>query len=615
MSETKHGGNTSEKWDQRPQDIPQHEATTNARLPKDHRKYRGSGDSRYWRHSATHNGSHRQDESRYSWRNTGKYDRDYAKPDRISEQRGRDNLKLTGSTETHRNFWRRSDHRDTSAGTTHAQASDAWRASDQFSVQSRPAGEETRAQTTKNTWDHLKSTEIRGMRNIHHTPKYSVVRGHQDRCPGCGDDVSCPHKHVRDLLEDFNLWKTEQIKMLQGASQQSPVIGTCGAMCSDQELFFRQIRNLLHPFERDVGHDTQRQRRPQCPPIADPNRIVKEYRRPAADAACPYPWELRPPEVLVRTMVYLRENILLTSATAGNGPSLQAYNYCADRIRAVRQDLAYQQTTCTDTIRVLVMAVQFYAAAHIWFHANKEFEDYLNSGQLKNVLQTIQFILADAPAVPTKAAIIPNGTGCEFISNDGGEVQVDVSSTQTLQVFLGVADMLFFLQDSTSLQARANAMHAFGCDSSDTAIRSWGSSVMQSYLSRNYVRFFRDLRTTPTWLFVALVHQHLPSVRAHALDVLNTAYATKVTEFPIQDIIQYLCLDSPEDAITLCKHHGITVSEDGMHALFRKGAFTMGDGGTCPVLGSKELMASALRHSSSDEAVLTAACITGVIRS
>lgn len=94
-------------------------------------------------------------------------------------------------------------------------------------------------------------------------------------------------------------------------------------MCSERERLFRQINNLLHPFEVGMDSEVDARKSSQCPPVADAEKVVKEFRRPAADAVRPYPWEIRPPAVLVQTMVYLRESVLLPSTTDGTGFSLQ----------------------------------------------------------------------------------------------------------------------------------------------------------------------------------------------------------------------------------------------------------------------------------------------------
>ena len=37
----------------------------------------------------------------------------------------------------------------------------------------------------------------------------------------------------------------------------------------------------------------------------------------------------------------------------------------------------------------------------------------------------------------------------------------------------------------------------------------------------------------PSWVYVALLDRHFPAVRETALGVMNAAYATKATKFPL----------------------------------------------------------------------------------
>lgn len=79
--------------------------------------------------------------------------------------------------------------------------------------------------------------------------------------------------------------------------------GTCQTMCPAQELRDREAQNRLHPFEILPG--TERNRKPR----GDPLRAVKEYSRPAAGKDVTKPSDLRPPDVLLKTVCYLIDDI------------------------------------------------------------------------------------------------------------------------------------------------------------------------------------------------------------------------------------------------------------------------------------------------------------------
>lgn len=83
--------------------------------------------------------------------------------------------------------------------------------------------------------------------------------------------------------------------------------GSCHSMCSVRELRERERQKRLHCFE--MMHGTERDRLPR----GDPLRAVKEYSRPAAGKDSANPAELRPPDVLLKTVCYLIDDIAASS--------------------------------------------------------------------------------------------------------------------------------------------------------------------------------------------------------------------------------------------------------------------------------------------------------------
>lgn len=79
--------------------------------------------------------------------------------------------------------------------------------------------------------------------------------------------------------------------------------GACQTMCPARELRNRERQNRLHRFEILAGTEGDRL------PRGDPSRAVKEYSRPAAGKDSTNPSDLRPPEVLLRTVCYLIDSI------------------------------------------------------------------------------------------------------------------------------------------------------------------------------------------------------------------------------------------------------------------------------------------------------------------
>lgn len=122
--------------------------------------------------------------------------------------------------------------------------------------------------------------------------------------------------------------------------------GTCPDMCPAAERAERERERRLHRLEVAPG----------ClrgPPRADPQRAVKEYRRPAAGKPPPPPSQLRPPSVLLATVRYLAGQV----ADCAGATRAEVASFVADRLRAVRLDLALQDAGDAEAAVVLEAAL------------------------------------------------------------------------------------------------------------------------------------------------------------------------------------------------------------------------------------------------------------------
>lgn len=123
-------------------------------------------------------------------------------------------------------------------------------------------------------------------------------------------------------------------------------VGTCPEMCPAAERARREKECRLHRFEVAPGYRGDR-------PRADPHRAVKEYSRPAAGKARPSPSQLRPPSVLLATVRYLAGEV----AERADASRAEVAAFVADRLRAVRLDLALQRAGDSEAAVVLEAAL------------------------------------------------------------------------------------------------------------------------------------------------------------------------------------------------------------------------------------------------------------------
>lgn len=89
--------------------------------------------------------------------------------------------------------------------------------------------------------------------------------------------------------------------------EESVPRGTCTTMCPISEVRRRESQRQLHCFELERG--TEKERLPR----ADLSRTVKEYSRPAAGKDSTRACDLRPPDVLLKTVCYLVDEIAALS--------------------------------------------------------------------------------------------------------------------------------------------------------------------------------------------------------------------------------------------------------------------------------------------------------------
>lgn len=102
-------------------------------------------------------------------------------------------------------------------------------------------------------------------------------------------------------------------------------VAECMDMCPEYEREEREFTNYLEPFEKLQG--TER---------VDHSKAVKRYKRSAAGDPPPLPCDVRPPEVLFKTLDYLFRDVIDTFGIQ------DSHSFVRDRARSIRNDLTLQ---------------------------------------------------------------------------------------------------------------------------------------------------------------------------------------------------------------------------------------------------------------------------------
>ena len=158
-------------------------------------------------------------------------------------------------------------------------------------------------------------------------------------------------------------------------------------MCPEFEMIDRQVTNDVSLFEAQIPFNP-----PQGKLIIDPGRAVKKFRRSAA-GNYELAEDLRPPEVLLATTVYLMREVLGDQRWPTNNiPFSVIYAFIRDRLRAIRTDLTLQNCKNFSSIRIQELSIRFLiAAGHLLCEEERAaFEPQQNNEQLNGCLSALR---------------------------------------------------------------------------------------------------------------------------------------------------------------------------------------------------------------------------------
>ncbi|VDM17338.1 unnamed protein product [Hydatigera taeniaeformis] len=343
------------------------------------------------------------------------------------------------------------------------------------------------------------------------------------------------------------------------SNNKSVIVGTCPDMCPETERYLRELRQRVSVFEC-LNCELS-----SAPWRMDHTRAVKDYSRSAADQAEPLPWELRPPEVLERTMNYLLSAIADRPEidTTGNlwkpCPSLRnrhRYEFLWTRTRAIRKDIT-QQRLCSPAIVSIVEKItrfHIFCAARLVDQSMDAFDPRINSENLTQCLQTLKELYGDL-----------RGAGADFSPCEA-----------EFRAYM----ILMKLNDSSVL----DEVQKFPDVLRKSKEVQFAIAVHSAVAEHNHVRFFRLVRMADC-LTACLLHRYFSQVRSHALLALSSAfcghprhavmvrYLTSSSLFSCDELLlsfgtSQLGFESRKDAQAFCEHWNLHVSGDDL--IFRR---------------------------------------------
>ncbi|VDK85271.1 unnamed protein product [Onchocerca ochengi] len=295
--------------------------------------------------------------------------------------------------------------------------------------------------------------------------------------------------------------------------------GFCRDMCPEKERYMRVIQKRLSIYE--CHNDGS---------IA-PELTVKEYSRSAADQEEPLPHELRPADVLQRTMNYLVGKIA-NHIPETDEELAQWYDFLWNRTRAIRKDITQQMMVNDIAVTLIEQCVRLHIfASHRLCELNfNEFDQKMNTENLSKSLQSLRYLYDD---------LAKKGV---FYSSE--------AEFRAYEIMLNLSDSNVFRQ---ALTYRREILEA---GSVRLAIR-----LFTCLQNQNYVRFFRLLKNDATYLQCCLCHRFFNRMRHQAMYALSHSVHI-MGKYPVNKFVQLLGFDDRDASLQFLDCYNVRRSND-----------------------------------------------------
>ncbi|KAH9495275.1 SAC3 domain-containing protein 1 [Bulinus truncatus] len=297
------------------------------------------------------------------------------------------------------------------------------------------------------------------------------------------------------------------------------IVGTCLTMCPEKEMMLREREKLLHPFELKSQDSKMYCMEKQS--LADYNKMVKEFSRPAAGRADTESDCLRPAPVLKQTVEYMYTCIVPKSHPAWTA----VYEFVFDRLRAVRQDMVIQGINGQDAIYLLEQIVRFhlYAAYRLRDASLSEFDPVINKQHLLECLKRLLYLYQVTPGYHTN--------------------RVEMESVYLLDNLGDVHALTHYFDLDTDLRKSPLLLHCY--------------SISLAFVQGNYLHALRLIWKLPCAMCLCAVSRHLLLIRINFLEILTSGFSVKNCKFPVHHLTKILHTESDKETLDLCSKCGL----------------------------------------------------------
>ncbi|KAI9661442.1 MAG: hypothetical protein M1829_006273 [Trizodia sp. TS-e1964] len=334
-------------------------------------------------------------------------------------------------------------------------------------------------------------------------------------------------------------------------SEAITFVGTCPDMCPKFERIGRIVQNGIIPPDAPPGSTKQT--------LPDQRIMVKEFRRSAAGLDAPLPSDVRPPQVLKKTINYLIETMV-----GGPLPLAEVHKFVWDRTRSIRQDFTFQNITKTEDLLTAVYCYERIARFHILsLHQlslpkidNHEFSEQQEREQLiKTLISLLHFYDT------LRARGTPCNSEAEFrayhiithihvpdVENEANSLPADILGNMRVKVALKLYAAVQNVYDTKGPLAPHEAQ-----------------DIAQNF----YGRFFQLVKSSQvSYLMACVAEMHFNSIRRSALKAIRNAYKQQrnnTKDWTLSELMNHLNFDTEDEVEAFCYAHALEMieAEDG----------------------------------------------------
>ncbi|KAG5865462.1 hypothetical protein JTB14_008509 [Gonioctena quinquepunctata] len=313
------------------------------------------------------------------------------------------------------------------------------------------------------------------------------------------------------------------------------IIGKCMEMCPTEEIEMRERERLLHFFEVVPGTEKS------SLPKADRTRTVKSFSRSAAGKSMQDPNNLRPSDILLKTVKYLLDDVISRKDVQWK----IIYDFVMDRLRSVRQDMVIQNISRAHQISILQPIVRFYVYASYRLCEENiyDFDTHINNTHLQECLKRLL---------------------CMYDYYD----ELSKTTGDGRAIFNGFFDenrpyfealyIIFNLGNTIAITRVLNLSSRWRNAIVDVALE-----MSLSSLKHNFVRTCRIIELLPP-LLASVAYLQIPGMRRDWLKIMSTAYNSKNLCFPVTVLKKLLLFNNEDEVISECIQYGLKVEDGGV---------------------------------------------------